>query len=175
MKNNFFPFPKWQSRELTCNHGYKVQESSNYLSSISRTDVLSKLVSFMSIPIQIIPDVYVSVTGNYHIGQRHCKFGGKKWRCRQAFKWQVIKFDSNVITFIGYINDAGIKFSKYFNSRMRIIDIIYKWFHVLMQDRGAYEYWNVWVVSLHIHFSWQNTKDDHLSTMIFANIRLLLT
>lgn len=57
--------------DVQFNHGYKVQESSYHLSSIGRTDVINKLVSFMSIPIQIIPDVYVSGTGNDPIGQRH--------------------------------------------------------------------------------------------------------
>ena len=78
--------------------------------------------------------------------------------------------NSNMTSFIGYINNVMIKLRIYFDSHMRIVEhiinIILKWFQALMQDRGAYT---------HFFNSEKNTKDNHLTTLIFVIFRLAVT
>jgi hypothetical protein len=60
---------------------------------------------------------------------------------------QRYKNNSNITSFIGYINDEMIKLTIYFNSQKRIdehiTNIIPYWMHVFVQDRGAYKHKNV--------------------------------
>ena len=57
-------------------------------------------------------------------------------------------------SFVGYMNDAVIKLPIYLNLYLRIVEhiinVIQNWFHVFIQDRGAYKYENARFVSLHI-------------------------
>jgi hypothetical protein len=50
----------------------------------------------------------------------------------------------------------------------QIINIITKWFHVFIQDRGTYKHRIARFVSLYIYFYGKNTKDSHLSTLTFV-------
>jgi hypothetical protein len=61
-----------------------------------------------------------------------------------------------MISFIGYINNAMIKFQIYFTSHMHIagqmMDMIPERFYVLIQEHGPYKHTNALFVYLRIHF-----------------------
>ena len=68
-----------------------------------------------------------------------------------------MKINSNMMSFIDYINNTMIKLTIYFNSHVRIdeqiTNIIPKWIHVFIQDGGAYKHKNARIVSYLYFFS----------------------
>ena len=72
-----------------------------------------------------------------------------------------LQYNSNMTSFIGYLNDTMIKLTIYFNSHMRIdeqiTNIILYWIHVFIQNRGAYKHKNARIISFPILFSGINT------------------